>query len=261
MPYRSAPGRAAVVDFAGATITGRNREVNEDAWAAVPGAGVFLVADGCGGLSSGRAAADIALSTIERVFSTGSPTAWGLEPLSMAIDEANRRVSEAAVGKQRGMGAALAALRVAPPWVVTSIVGDCRVYRYRVGSVAAHEAIDARGGVLTRLTTEDALWVSMLRSDTPIEKVVEAYKDHPNVITKALGTNPRIDVRVEYARLEPGDLYLVCSDGVTSQLEDREIRACISPDAVPLPTRCERLLQASDERVGHDNATAVLVQC
>src|SRR6185295_3880826 len=116
------------------------------------------VADGCGGLSSGRAAANIALSTIERVFSSESPTAWGLEPLSMAIDEANRKVAEAAVGKERGMGAALAALRVAPPWIVASIVGDCRVYRYRVDSVAAHEDIEARRGVLTRLTTEDTLW-------------------------------------------------------------------------------------------------------
>ncbi len=260
MPYRSGPRQDAVVDFAGATITGRNREVNEDAWAAVPVAGVFLVADGCGGFSSGRLAADIAARTIERFFSAGSPTAWGLEPLSMVIDEANTRISEAAVGKQRGMGAALAALRVAPPWVVTAIVGDCRVYRYRVESVAADEGADARGGVLTRLTTEDTLWISMLRSDTAIEKVLEAHKDHPNVITKALGTSPRIDVRVEYARLEPGDLYLVCSDGVTRQLEDRDIQACISMD-VPLATRCERLLRASDERVGDDNATAILVQC
>lgn len=101
----------------------------------------------------------------------------------------------------------------------------------------------------------------MLRSSASFEKVMEVYKDHANVITKALGTSPRIDVEVQYTLLEPGDLFLLCSDGVTRQLDDHAIRACLSPADVPLSTRCERLLQAADERVGHDNATAVLVQC
>jgi protein phosphatase len=261
IPYRSAPRQTDFADFAGATLTGRSRAVNEDAWSAVPGAGVFLVADGCGGLSSGRVAADLAARAIERTFAAGSPTSWPLEPLAMAIDEANAGVLAAAIGPQRGMGTALAMLRLAPPWAVLAVVGDCRVYRYRLGYDAHREDVDPRGGVLARLTTDDELWSDMLRSGAPVERALQLKADHGNVITKALGTSPRLDVRVEYTRLEPGDLFLLCSDGVTRQLEDDAIRACVSPAEVPLATRCARLLQAADERVGHDNATAVLVQC
>lgn len=251
----------AVVDFASASITGRMREVNEDAWVASPGVGVFLVADGCGGMSSGRLAADIAVRAIERILTDPRAADAGIEPLAEAIHVANEQVRAAAIGPQRGMGAALAVLRLAPPWAVSASVGDCRVYRYRVVGGEAGQDVDDRGGALSVLTSDDSLMAAMLKADAPPEQVLEVARTHAHVITKALGTGSSLDVDIGYSLLEPGDLYLVCSDGVWRQLSATDIRASISAAGVSLATRCAHLLKLADDRVGYDNATALLVQC
>jgi PPM family protein phosphatase len=251
VPYRDIVNRGLAVQHAGCSIVGRNRSVNEDGWASLPSAGVFFVADGCGGEASGRVAADLALGSLEGVLLRGS--VGGVEPLAAAVDEANVAIRAAAIGKQRGMGAAIAALRLASPWAVTAHVGDCRIYRYRRS--------DTHGGVLVRMTTDDSLWVHMVRAGASFDEVKEAYETHGNVITQALGTGPNIQTHVEYQALEPGDLYLLCSDGVTRQLDDESIRNLISDDDLPLAERCEKLVRAADERLGTDNVTAILVQC
>ena len=211
-----------VVPHAGASIVGRCRELNEDAWAAFPNLGVFVVADGCGARLSGRPSAHIALQTIERQLLDGLHP--NVEPLASAIDEANTQVRLAAVGEHRGDGATVAALRLAPPWVVTASVGDCRIYRYRRGYHASDARADTRGGVLTRITTDDSLWVHMLKAGASFDSVKDAYESHRNVVMQALGVSERIDLHVQYTKLQSGDLYLLCSDGVTAQLVDNDIR-------------------------------------
>jgi len=247
------------VEHAGISIIGRSRELNEDAWGAFPTLGVFVVADGCGARSSGRGPADIAVQTIERHLLDGLHPR--VEPLASAIDEANTQVRLAAVGEHRGDGATMAALRVAPPWIVAANVGDCRIYRYRRGYHASDARADTRGGALTRVTTDDSLWLHMLKAGASFDSVTGAYDTHRNVVVQTLGVGERVDVHVQYTKLQTGDLYLLCSDGVTAQLGDIDIRDCISDESVALAARCARLVRKADEGAGADNVTAVLVQC
>jgi protein phosphatase len=114
--------------------------------------------------------------------------------------------------------------------------------------------------VLARLTTDDLLWVDMVHAAASIAQVTGAYTTHRNVVTRALGVSASVDIKVRYTKHQAGDVYLLCSDGVSTQLDDDEIRECIADDDLPLAARCARLLAAADARVGADNATAVLIQ-
>jgi serine/threonine protein phosphatase PrpC len=216
---------------AGASIMGRRCNVNDDAWAALPDLGVFVVAGGRGG-RSGRMAANLALSCIERALS--ADPAGGVEPLAVALEEANARICSAQLqrGAQPGMIASVVALRIAPPWVVTVSVGDCRIHRFRQGvDPSSLRGADIRG------------------------------EPDRGIPTQPLGaTLGEVDFEVRYTSARSGDLFLLCSHGVTAQLSAEAVRAVLSAEEVSLEARCKRLLQAVDERGGNDNATAVLVR-
>ena len=228
MVYRSA-APPAEYEYAGASITGRSRGTNEDAWAALPALGVFLVADGCGGPGAGRVAADVTLASFARAVACGDA-----DPLLTAIREAHEALILAA---DRGMGATLTALRFAAPWVATASVGDCRVYRLRPSGSTRRG-----GGPMSALT---------LLTDITSRVGSEA---------RTLGDGPAPVVRVRNTALLPGDLYLLCSDGLTNQLELDAIGAIVSEERLSLAGRCEQLVRAADEGVGEDNVTAVLVR-
>jgi serine/threonine protein phosphatase PrpC len=265
MPYRLLAHRENAVECAGASIVGQSREVNEDAWGVVEAADAYLVADGCGGLSSGRVAADLAVQAFAQSLSgqagqrrAGLPR--HMDPLAVAVCEANARVFEAAQGAERGMGSAFAAIRLDPPWMVSVVIGDCRIYRYRLGYGPTYSGADARGGLLARLTTDHDLAFEMFKGGASLDEIRSLREAHPNVITRALGMRADLDVDVQYTRLAANDVYLLCSDGLTRQLPDADIRAIISDDRWPLAERCERLVQAADQRLGQDNVTALLVR-
>lgn len=242
-------------EVAARSITGQHRAVNEDAWGASPEHGVFVVADGCGGVDNGRAAADLAVATVGRQFASGA-TAFGLEPLVSAVHEANRAIEAAAAGARLGMCAALAAIRFAGPFVVAVNVGDCRVYRFRRSGPKTQAGTPA----MVSLTTDDTLWLAMAIAGMPDESVREAQEQHRNVITQSLGFAPTISVHAHTSRHEPGDVFLLCSDGVTSQLTDATIVTILEGDGLGLDACCERLVQAADASRGADNVTAVLVR-
>jgi PPM family protein phosphatase len=266
MPYRM-PGARTVIDYAGASVTGRHREINEDAWGAIESASVFIVADGGGGEASGRLAADLAVTSFRRFFSgrEAGVSAHGVsppqsEPLATAVLEANARIATAAVGDSEGMSCALIGLRLAPPWLVAVSAGDCRLYRYRRGyDPATYASADESGGELRRLTIDDTLSLEMWKSGATFEQCAEIENSHPGVITRVVGLRPDLEVTVNYFPLVSNDLYLLCTDGVTRQLDDYTIREIISNDEEALADRCDLLVQAADERVGSDNVTAVLL--
>jgi protein phosphatase len=266
MPYRM-PGTRTVIDYAGASVTGRHREINEDAWGAVESASVFIVADGGGGESSGRMAADLAVTTFRRYFSgrdAGMSTAPGAppqaDPLAMAVLEANQRILTSAVGDSVGMGCALIGLRLAPPWLIAVSAGDCRLYRYRRGyDPTTYASADASGGELRRLSVDDVLALEMWRTGASLDDAAQIEREHPNVVTRIVGIRPDLEVSVSYYPLLANDLYLLCSDGITRQLDDYTVREIISNDEEALADRCDQLVQAADERVGADNVTAVLL--
>src|SRR5262249_55774613 len=156
----------------------------------------------------------------------------------------------AAVGDSAGMACSLIGLRLAPPWMVAVSNGDCRLYRYRRGyDPATHAAVDAMGGELRRLTVDDVLSLEMLKSGAAFEEMTEIERTHPTVITRVVGWPSEVEaVKVEYFRLMSHDLYLLCSDGVTRQLDDITIRDIISNDEEGLADRCELLVQTADKR-------------
>jgi hypothetical protein len=138
---------------------------------------------------------------------------------------------------EHGGGAVIAALRIAPPWAVSASVGDCRVYRYRRGEGAPDSGANAHRGVLARLTRDDVLWLDMLRAGGTLEAAKETRNAHRHVVTRGLGLRENVDVNLQYTSLEDGDLYLLCSDGVTAQLTDDEIRGCVADADLPLAAR------------------------
>ncbi|MDP3215886.1 MAG: SpoIIE family protein phosphatase [Deltaproteobacteria bacterium] len=228
MVYRSA-ALPAKYQYAGASITGRSRGTNEDAWAALPALGVFLVTDGCGGPDAGRVAADVTLASVARAVACGNA-----DPLATAIREAHEALILAV---DRGMGATVATLQLAAPWVVTASVGDCRVYRLRPNGSTGRS--DGPKSALTLLTDATS---------------------QPGIEAQMLGDGSAPVVGVRRTALHPGDLYLLCSDGLTNQLDPGAIGAIVSEERLSLAGRCEQLLRAADEGVGEDNVTVLLVR-
>ncbi len=247
---------------AGVSITGRLREVNEDAWGVARAANLFAVADGCGGAGPGLNAAEIAIQCVLRAPQTAGAEASRspMDPLAKAILDANSQILSAAVGPKRGMGSAIAALRLDEGWASVVSIGDCRVYRYRRGYSSSLPGVDARGGRLSAMTIDDELWLAMIRDGATTEEALDALKNHPNVIVVALGTSPRIPVEVQYEEVVEGDLFLLCTDGLTRQLDHRNIREVIADGSASLARRCEELAKQADARHGADNVTVVLVQ-
>jgi len=250
--------------WAVATHPGLRRDSNEDAYAARPDLGLFLVADGMGGHAAGEVASKITADTIEafthdtRARDTNRTWPFPFEPL-LSVDAnrlkaafrlANRQVAQRMESQQelRGMATTASAVildETADGGVRAAIghVGDSRVYLYRAGEL--------------RQLTDDHSWVGeQIRSGVMSD--ADARR-HPwrNVVTRAIsgGQDPEVDV-IEMA-LEPGDRLLLCSDGLSGVVAPDEMGRIVSGDG--LEGACERLIAAANAAGGPDNITAVLI--
>jgi serine/threonine protein phosphatase PrpC len=154
------------------------------------------------------------------------------------------------------MGAAVAAIRFEGASAAIAAVGDARVYRLRRGApdVSLHTGFE-------QLTTDDVLWLDVLTKGAPLDEVIRVRETHPTVITRALGLGGELELKVRYAVVRPGDLYLLATDGLTRQLDATEIEKILDDGRLSLTGRCTQLVEDADRRVGADNVTAVLVDC
>jgi protein phosphatase len=223
------------------TDTGRQRRANEDALLAR--APLFVVADGMGGAQAGEVASRLAVESFRR----GLPNGGG-DPersLNERIQEANARIYELSRSnaEQAGMGTTLTALYVGEDEVSLAHVGDSRAYCLRDGQ-------------LIRLTDDHSLVDELIRQGrlSPAEA-----QDHPqrSVITRALGPEPTVEVDTLTQRARAGDLYLVCSDGLTTMVPETEVAAILSRYE-QLRDAGEELLKAANEAGGRDNITVIL---
>ena len=242
-------GTTALVEYAAGTTTGSRREVNEDAFAVFEASHVFVVADGCGGRSSGRSAADLTVASFAHprpARDVGPPEA---DPLALSVLIANRDVFREGQtnAELRGQGAALCAIRVSSGSVSIVHVGDCRVGRYREG----------RFGWLTE---DHSLELEMRRSGVPTEEIARVCESHATVITRAVGATEDLAVDLTYLPTVPGDLYVLCTDGLTRQVAHPRIAELLGVGAQSLRERCATLLEASESAGGHDNTTILLLQ-
>jgi protein phosphatase len=229
-----------IVEHVGRTDVGRQRSVNEDALVEAPP--FFAVADGMGGAKAGEVASAMAAESFAGEADSGEPAET---QLSRILREANRRIYDLAVSddSHRGMGTTLTAAKVTGDDVSLGHVGDSRAYRLR-------------GGELEQLTRDHSLVAELERSGqiTP-----EAAEHHPqrSIITRALGPEPDVQVDTYTVAGRAGDVFLLCSDGLTSMISDDEL-ASILRSAGSLDEAADSLVRAANQSGGKDNITVVL---
>ena len=229
-----------VTEQAYVSDTGRQRTANEDSFFA--GAKIFAVADGMGGAQAGEVASRIAAESFgpaERGES--SPEAY----LREIATTANRRINDLAAEDESrsGMGTTFTAALVEGEDVSFAHVGDSRAYVFRDGEL--------------RMLTSDHSLVEELRRQG---KLTDAQaEDHPqrSIITRALGPEPEVEVDTMTYRARAGDVYLLCSDGLTTMVKDEEI-AGVLEDAGGLEAAADELIEQANSNGGRDNITVVL---
>jgi PPM family protein phosphatase len=270
----------------GQTDPGLARLHNEDAFRVDGDNGLYVVADGMGGHSHGEVASKIAVETITKALRAPEPVRTaplplqsrsaqtnqanqttplphslnaavtqgapgGLRPHSLRFKDAIRRAHDAMLNAIRddlslqGMGTTVAGLLVRDGVAAIAHVGDSRVYRLR--------------GTEMKLMTRDHTWVN--------EQVMAGFltedqaRTHPlrNVVTRALGGEAEVAVDVSEVELRKGDLYLICSDGLTTMLTDADIKHRLA-SGKPLDEICRLLISDANERGGVDNITVVIAR-
>lgn len=248
---------SALIEAAGVTHAGRVRARNEDAYCVVPDLGFCAVADGLGGRAAGDVASEMAIREAQRflvgatlggaVLRLGAPT--GLADLLVgAVLAANDAVHAASLAEDRlsGMGTTFVGLLVAGGRVAIAHAGDSRAYRIR----------DGRAGRLTVDHSMRELYLQ-LYGDRARPEIAER---NASILTRVVGAQPHVRPDVTTCAAEPGDVFLLCSDGLWSLVSDEEIAFTLA-GAPTLETALAKLLATAHNRGAHDNVTAVLVRC
>ncbi len=230
-----------IADYAGQTDTGRKRRRNEDAYVVAPP--LFGVADGMGGAQAGELASSLAAAAMRETNSDGS----GEQRVADLIQEANRRVHDRATtdASASGMGTTMTVALVEPDGrIVFGHVGDSRAYLLRDDH-------------LEQLTDDHSLVAELVRRGelSPAEAEVHPQR---SVITRALGTDPDVDIDTFDVTPQPGDIFLICSDGLSSYVDGDEIEQIMLQNRNDLDTGAKALIHAANRGGGDDNITAIL---
>jgi PPM family protein phosphatase len=229
-----------VAAHAVASDTGRRRLRNEDNYVAAPP--LFAVADGMGGAQAGEVASRLAASALEAGDSDGLE---GLARLDALIQEANRRIYDRAASdpSASGMGTTITVALVEGMTVAIGHVGDSRAYL-------------VRGDQMEQLTEDHSLVNELLKSGKLSEEEAQVHPQR-SVITRAVGTDPDVDVDAFTIEAEEDDVFLLCSDGLTDMVEDEEILELVHEHRADLDKAVQALVSAANRGGGDDNITAV----
>jgi PPM family protein phosphatase len=248
---------------AGLTDVGRKRAQNEDAHLLLPEEQLFCVADGMGGHASGEVAARLAVEEMAEFFRmTGrdEEATWPFKPdpdrtydenrLVTAVRVANLRIHERAQAdaRLRGMGTTLvaASFPAAAATMLVAHVGDSRAYLLR-------------GGALRQLTEDHSLLNDYLRTHPMTPEEVKAFP-HKNVIVRALGMKPTVEVDLLRVDLVEGDVVLLCCDGLSGMVTDARMAEILRASPGDLKHAARALVDEANGAGGVDNITCVLVQ-
>src|SRR4051812_33929403 len=218
---------------------GRQRQGNEDNF--FVRAPLFVVADGMGGAQAGEVASEMAVKSFEPGLGDGSPA----QSLVRVIEDANRRIHDRSRSDEQraGMGTTVTAAYVAESEVVVAHVGDSRAYLLR-------------GGDLIRLTKDHSLVGELVARGKLTEEQAEAHPQR-SVITRALGPEPNVQVDVDVFPARAGDVFLLCSDGLTSMVGEAKLKPIFDTDG-SLSDVGRALIAAANEAGGRDNITVIL---
>jgi PPM family protein phosphatase len=229
-----------VVAYAVASDTGRRRRRNEDNYVVAPP--LFAVADGMGGAQAGEVASQLAASALE---GGDSDALDGTERIDALIQEANRRIFDRASTdpSASGMGTTMTVALVEGMTVAIGHVGDSRAYL-------------VRGEQMEQLTEDHSLVNELLKSGKLSEEEAHVHPQR-SVITRAVGTDPDVDVDGFTIEADEGDVFLICSDGLSDMVEDEEILELVHQHRDDLDKAVKALVQAANRGGGEDNITAV----
>jgi serine/threonine protein phosphatase PrpC len=244
----------AVVHYtaAAATSRGRKRPSNEDAFGFSVEHGIYVVCDGMGGAAAGEVASSLAVDEVMRRLAQQD----GKEPQAshavpdaavQAVSAANLVIFSRAESNQKlnGMGTTLVALVVEERHAWLLNVGDSRGYRMRQGR-------------LQQITEDHSLVEEQVRLGR-LSHSDAAHSPLRNVITRALGTHGQVTPDIFPLEVEPGDLFLLCSDGLTRELSDAVLESLLGAEQT-LDDTCAELIRAANKAGGQDNITCLLVR-
>jgi protein phosphatase len=249
------------ISYKALTDVGRKRKGNEDSLYVNPEQNLFVVADGMGGHAAGEVASRVAVDSINEFIcltSGDEEITWpfGLDEnisydgnrLKTAVRYANRRVLEATREKAEyeGMATTVAAVLVDDALAILAHVGDSRIYVYREGA-------------LSQLTSDHS-WINEQIQSGVIS--AEQARSHPlrNVVTRALGGKPDLQVDVQVQTMQSGDLLLLCSDGLTTMVPDEEIARLVAEHGSDVEKAAQGLVDEANAHGGEDNITVLLIQ-
>jgi len=252
-------GEALQIVSGGATDVGMVRTNNEDSYQVVAALNLFVLADGMGGEAHGEVASSLAVETVVKHCLEGqdnpsAPLRGEAKPglseksrrLASAVHLANEKVfaSAAQNSEQRGMGATMTAAWIDGMNLSVAHVGDSRVYLLRTG-------------VLQQLTSDHSLVAEQVRRGILTASEAES-STMQNVLLRALGTQPEVEVDIEQVGLFPNDVLLLCSDGLTRMVTEPEIAGALQSEPDPQKAS-EKLIKLANEGGGVDNVTTIVV--
>lgn len=256
-PMLPTPAVPLTLDLHGTTDVGRLRHNNEDAVSVDPALGLALLADGMGGYLAGEVASQMAVQTLHANLCHalaalgGSRLAADIPHLlRQATTAANTAVFTAANTRAEcaGMGTTLVLALVMGQRLWIGHIGDSRAYRWR-------------GGVLTALTKDHSLLQEQLDAGAITHEQARTAA-HRNLVTRAIGVEPEVDLEVHAHDLAAGDLILLCSDGLTDMVGHDDLSALLArqPAHAPLPDVARACVQAANAAGGRDNIAVALLR-
>jgi serine/threonine protein phosphatase PrpC len=238
--------------FASASVSDRGlsekRPVNEDSFIELKDLGLFAVADGVGGAQAGDFASQMAMETLGEAFNNLPENFDAEQALKIAIQHANQSIftMSSELPQLSSMATTIAALHVNGNIATVAHVGDSRVYRIEPD------------GTLKRETADHSVVEEEVRAGrmTPEQALVHPSR---NVISRALGAEETVDIDIKMIMVEPGTMFLLCSDGITRHIEDPELERLFNDEIEP-QALCEQMRSICYSRGAEDNLTAVVVR-
>lgn len=223
------------------------RPENEDSYLEMPQSGIYAVADGVGGAQAGEVASQMAMEILGEAFTNLPAGADPEDVMRAAIERANAAIYEMAheLPQLSSMASTVVALHLAGNIATIAHVGDSRLYR-----------VDANGE-LHRETDDHSMVAEEVRAGRMTEEEAETHPSR-NIISRALGAEPMVEVDLKTLIVDPGTSFLICSDGITRHVGDQEIQGVLNFGGKPAEI-CEYLKSLCYERGAEDNLTAVVV--
>ena len=242
------------------TDPGMVREHNEDAVFANPNLGLAILADGMGGYNAGEVASGMATmllsAELEAAFSATLPhetdattgQRFAHRCIVDKVSQTNRAIFDAAQAQPQyaGMGTTLVLAVFYDDQVTVAHIGDSRLYRLR-------------GDEFRTLTRDHSLLQEQI--DSGVISVEDArFSQNKNLVTRAVGVDPDVETEIHDYPVLPGDIYVLCSDGLNDMLEDEEIRLTLQTLAANLELAAGQLIQMANDKGGRDNVSVIVIK-